>query len=84
MAFTTCPSEISHARPATLWGLLADPREYGKWVDAHLVSIARPGPAAPGQRVLFRAPRWGRWFKVSIEVERVDPNHHVIELTTRC
>ena len=83
MVFTTCPSEMAHATPMTVWRLLADAREYGSWIDAHLVSIDPPGPAVPGQRLLLRAPTWGRWFKVSISVERVDQNQRVIELTTR-
>lgn len=73
---------MAHATPTAVWRLLADPREYGSWVDAHLVSIVPPGPAVPGQRILLRAPTWGRWFNVSIAVERVDPSQCVIELTT--
>ena len=83
MVFTTCPSEIAHATPTAVWRLLGDAREYGNWVDAHLVSIAPRGPAVPGQRILLRAPTWGRWFKVSITVDRVDQNQRVVELTTR-
>ena len=74
---------MAHAMPAVVWQLLADAREYGNWVDAHLVSIAPPGPAVPGQHILLRAPTWGRWFEVSITVERVDQNQRVIELATR-
>lgn len=49
-------------------------------MDAHLAAVSPPGPAAPGQHILLRAPTWGRWFKVRVVVEGVDANDHVLSL----
>jgi hypothetical protein len=83
MPLSTCPSEIAKAPPRAVWSVLADPRRYRDWVDAHLVSFTPTGGAVPGQRLLFRAPTWGRWFRLEIVVENVDATNHVLELTTR-
>lgn len=83
MTVSVCPSENSRAPVSAVWSLLADPRAYHQWIDAYVDSIMPDGPATHGQRILLRAPTRGRWFKVWIDVEHVDSEHHVIELTTR-
>lgn len=83
MTVSTCPTELANAPPAAVWALLADPLQYPAWVDAHLASITPRGPATPGQRLSFRAPKWGRWFRVDIVVDGVDAVNHSLELTTR-
>ena len=52
-------------------------------MDAHLVSVTPPGPAVPGQRILLRAPTWGRFFAVRITVESVDEAQRVLTLSGR-
>lgn len=83
MSLSICPSELARARLSTVWALLSDPRAYARWIDAHLVSVMPAGAAIPGQRILFRAPTWGRWFKVWTEVTGIDSLNHVLELRTR-
>lgn len=83
MALTTCPSKVAHCPPGAVWALLADPRAYREWIDAHVESITPEGPAVPGQRILVRAPKWGRWFAVHIAVVTADAVNHVLELTTQ-
>ena len=83
MALSTCPSEVAKAPVSAVWSLLADPRRYRHWVDAHLASVLPSGAAAPGQRLIFRAPTWGRFFRLEIVVDAVDEASHVLELTTR-
>lgn len=52
-------------------------------MDAHLVSVTPPGPAVPGQRILLRAPTWGRFFAIRITVESVDEANRVLTLSGR-
>lgn len=66
-----------------VWSLLADPRTYDRWMDAHLVSVTPSGPAVPGQRILLRAPTWGRFFAVRITVESIEPANRVLRLRGR-
>jgi hypothetical protein len=82
MGLSVCPSEVAHAPASTVWRLLANPREYTQWIDAHVASITPDRSAVPGQRILLRAPTWGRWFTLWIEVERADSTSGVLELTT--
>jgi hypothetical protein len=82
MSLSICPSALARAPLSAVWPLLSDPRSYPRWIDAHLVSITPLGTAVPGQRILLRAPTWGRWFKVWMNVERVDWANHLLELRT--
>ena len=49
-------------------------------MDAHLVSVTPPTTAVAGQRILLRAPKWGRFFAIRITVESVDAANRVLVL----
>lgn len=83
MPVSICPTEIAKAPAPAIWALVVDPLAYREWLDAHFVSVHPPGLAAAGQRMRFRAPTWGRWFRVDILVDAVDFVNRAIELTTR-
>jgi hypothetical protein len=82
MMISTCPSQLAHAPASAVWPFLADPLHYREWIDAHLASITPRGAAAPGQRLILRAPSWGRWFRLEVVVDAVDAASRVVELTT--
>ena len=83
MTVSTCPTMIAQAPADLVWSQLHDPPSYGGWMDAHLVSVTPAGPAMPGQRILLRAPKWGRFFVVRIAVESVDEANRVLVLNGR-
>ena len=83
MALSTCLTKVAAAPAEAVWSLLQDPRSYDRWMDAHLVSVAPSGPAVAGQRVLLRAPTWGRFFAVRIMVQSVDTANRVLTLTAQ-
>ena len=61
----------------------ATPERFGEWVDAKVVSIYPPGPAQPGQHIELVAPSFGLRWRVSIDIEALDPEGGWIELTAR-
>lgn len=83
MTLSTCPAMIAETSADSVWSLLRDPRTYDRWMDAHLVSVTPSGPAVPGQRILLRAPTWGRFFAVRITVQSVDETNRVLTLNGR-
>jgi ligand-binding SRPBCC domain-containing protein len=83
MIVNVCPSGVTRAPPEKVWSVISTPRRFGEWVDATVVAVEPPGPAAPGQRIELTTPFFGRQWPLSIEVTGVDPDHRWIDLQVR-
>lgn len=80
MPITACPSTTVAAPADVVWELMADPRLYDLWWDAHAERIEPEGPAAPGQVVYATTRGLGRTWDVTITVKAVDPTKHRVQL----
>ena len=83
MSFSTCPTSIVDAPVERVWRLLADPRRYALWWDAHTRSIVPDGPAQPGQQVWAQTVALGKRWDVHITIRDVAPETQHLELLTR-
>ena len=81
MIVNVCPSGVASAPRQGVWEVLTTPERFGEWVDANVVSVHPPGPARAEQRIELVAPRFGLRWRVSIEIEGLDPEGGWIELT---
>jgi ligand-binding SRPBCC domain-containing protein len=69
--------------PERVWQVISTPERYGEWVDATVVAVLPPGPAAAGQRIELTTPFLGRQLPISIDVLGVDAHHRWIDLRVR-
>jgi uncharacterized protein YndB with AHSA1/START domain len=83
MSVSACPVAIVDAPVEGVWRLLADPRCYALWWNAHTRSIVPEGPARSGQHVFATTPALGRQWDVHTTVLAVTPEKHQLELVTR-
>lgn len=78
MVVTSCPVTTIRAPIHLLWEMLSQPSSYETWVDAELVAVEPPGPAAPGQVMRMRTRAMGRWWSVQFDVlDVVDSEHRI-------
>jgi ligand-binding SRPBCC domain-containing protein len=78
-----CPSGIAQAPAERVWQMISTPERYGEWVDATVVAVQPPGPAAAGQHVELTTPFLGRRWPFSIDVVSLDANRRWIDLRVR-
>ncbi len=83
MALETCPADMVNAPVDKVWSLLAHPREYDRWWDAHTTRIEPEGPAIPGQTISAWATGLGKRWTVSLQIEAVAPERHQIRYRTQ-
>jgi hypothetical protein len=82
MSFTTCPVATVNAPADQVWNLLDTPANFARWWDADTCAIIPEGPAQPGQRIIAETSEFGRDWKLSLQVERVDEANRQLDLTT--
>ena len=82
MAISTCPIGDVKAPLERVWSYLAQPSNYSLWWDAEMVSLAPPGSAHQGQRILARTRALGLQWPVTVFVNAVDASRHALDLTT--
>jgi ligand-binding SRPBCC domain-containing protein len=83
MIVNVCPSGIAAAPAQQVWQVLTTPDRFGEWLDAAVVAVRPPGRAVAGQRIDLVAPSFGFHWRVSIDVDAVDPDGRWIDLTGR-
>jgi ligand-binding SRPBCC domain-containing protein len=82
MSFTTCPVAIIDAPSEKVWSLLDTPENYARWWDAETCAIIPQGSAQPGQRIFAETREFGRKWKLSVQVERIDEAGRQLDLRT--
>jgi len=82
MSLRVCPIATVQASAEMVWSLIADPRSYDIWWEAHTDSISPPGPAQAGQEIRAHAGAFGLSGLVRIRVESVDAGLKELNMTT--
>ena len=80
MIVNVCPAAITTASPDRIWSVLSAPERLGEWADADFVSASPPGPMIAGQRIELTTRAFGGTWRVSIDVEDLDPARRWIDL----
>ncbi len=80
MSVNACPIATLKAPMEKVWRFLSVPENYALWWDAVTRSIVPDVPAQPGQFIHAETRALGRWWKVTLRVEKVDPLKHQIQL----
>ena len=80
MVVSVCPAANVAAPVEDVWELLAQPLNYDKWWDAHLVRSVPEGPATPGQVSYATTRAFGKQWGVTFVVKSVKPDRHQIQL----
>ena len=63
-----------------VWELLAQPSNYDRWWDAHLVRSEPEGPATLGQISYATTKEFGKQWDVTFVVKSIQPTKHQIQL----
>lgn len=82
MTLSVCPIAVVNAPAETVWGIVSDPRTYGRWSDAIFDRAVPEGPAQAGQEIRAHSTALGLKFPVHIQVRGVDPAQRTLDLTT--
>jgi ligand-binding SRPBCC domain-containing protein len=82
MIVNVCPSGIADAPLDAVWQVLMDTKRYGDWARRKVVGVHPPGPASPGQRIDF-GPGFGRRWRATIDIGRMDPDCRWIDMVAR-
>jgi hypothetical protein len=78
-----CPSAVANAPLQAVWRVLVETERYGDWADAAVVRVDPAGPASPGQRIELAARAFGRRWRATIDIGRMDPECRWIDLVAR-
>lgn len=81
MPLNVCPGTTVASPVGSVWELLAEPELYDEWWDAFFQRAVPPGKASPGQVLYAKASQWGFVQNVTLQVEQVDPERHLIQFT---
>ena len=80
MVVSVCPVANVAAPVEVVWELLAEPSNYDRWWDAHLVRSVPEGPATPGQINYATSKALSKQWDVTFVVKSVQPARHQIQL----
>lgn len=80
MVVSVCPVANVAAPVEVVWELLAEPSNYDRWWDAHLVRSVPEGPATPGQINYATTKEFGKQWDVTFVVKSIQPARHQIHL----
>lgn len=83
MLVNVCPTATTSAPIETLWQILVTTERYADWTDAEVVSVEPAGLASPGQRITLAPRAFGRRWRATIDVGRMDAGHRWIDLVAR-
>ena len=83
MTLSVCPIAVVDAPAETVWGIVSDPRTYGRWSDAIFDRAVPEGLAQAGQEIQAHSTALGLQFPVQLHVRGVDPVKRILDLTTR-
>jgi hypothetical protein len=77
---TACPAAIVEAPVGVVWKPITNLAAWGSFFDVRVISVQRPGPAVPGQRMRGESgPHWLH-LGVSFEFTLVDEKHFRLEM----
>jgi uncharacterized protein YndB with AHSA1/START domain len=79
MVVSVCPAANVAAPVEDVWELLAQPSNYDRWWDAHLVRSVPEGPATPGQICYATTKAFGKQWDVTFVIKSIDPDRHKIQ-----
>jgi hypothetical protein len=80
MVVSVCPVAIVAAPVEDVWELLAQPSNYDRWWDAHLVRSVPEGPATPGQVSYATTRAFGKQWDVTFVVKSINHDRYQIRL----
>jgi uncharacterized protein YndB with AHSA1/START domain len=80
MVVSVCPVANVAAPVEEIWELLAEPSNYDRWWDAHLVRSVPEGPATPGQINYATTKAFGKQWDVTLVVKSIQPASHQIQI----
>jgi carbon monoxide dehydrogenase subunit G len=83
MGLSVCPVAAIAAPVERIWALLADPAQYGQWIDGTVDVVEPAGPAQPGQVLTVTTSALGRRWRVRIAIEDVDADRHQIRFQVK-
>ncbi len=79
MSINVCPAAVVSTPVESVWEILSDTTLYEDWWEARAERIVPEGKAVPGQVIDLAPSGLGRKWKITLRIERVNPEKHQIE-----
>src|SRR5262245_12821333 len=76
MALNVCPADTVHAPVESVWELLMQPAQYGRFWDLTLECVEPEGVAVVGQQFVGWSRALGRKWRIDVEIQEVDAQRH--------